>query len=126
MDILLTKEGDIDLGDNFTMKLCSLEQDLVRQRIFITLKVNKGEWLYDLEYGTPWLENEYNNFSILGKVPITVFNSEIRQQILSREGVAEILTFDTTFDRQTREAITTASVKSTTGEIIRITEIIAS
>ena len=126
MDILLTKEGDIDLGGNFTMKLCSLEQDLVRQRIFITLKVNKGEWLYDLEYGTPWLENEYNNFSILGKVPLAVFNSEIRQQILSREGVAEILSYETVFNRETREATTTASVKSDSGEIIRITEIIAS
>ena len=124
MDVKLTQEGDIDLGDNYTMKLCTRKEELVRQRIYITLRVNRGEWQYDTNFGTPWLTNQYNNFSILGKVPVTVFDSEIRQQILSREGVVKLLEYETIHDRQTRQAKTKAKVLSESGEIITISDII--
>lgn len=120
MDIKLNASGDIDLGDNYTMKLCSLKQDLVRQRIQITFGVNRGSYDFDLEYGTPWLTNEYNNFSILGKIPKVVFDGELKQQILTREGVKSIVSFDTTVNPNTRIATTTAEVETDSGEIVTI------
>ena len=120
MDIKLNADGDIDLGDNYTMKLCSLKQDLVRQRIQITLGVNRGSYDYDLGYGTPWLTNQYNNFSILGKIPKVVFDGELKQQILTREGVKSIVSFDTTVNPNTRIATTTAEVEIDSGEIVTI------
>jgi hypothetical protein len=120
MDIKLNADGDIDLGDNYTMKLCSLKQDLVRQRIQITFGVNRGSYDYDLGYGTPWLTNQYNNFSILGKIPKVVFDGELKQQILTREGVKSIVSFDTTENPNTRIATTTAEVEIDSGEIVTI------
>ena len=120
MDIKLNDSGDIDLGENYTMKLCSLKQDLVRQRIQITLGINKGSYDFDLEYGTPWLTNEYNNFSLLGKIPQVVYDGKIKQQILTREGVKSIKSYTTTVDPKTRIASTTVEVESDSGEIVTI------
>ena len=117
MDIKLTDSGDIDLGDNYTMKLCSLKQDLVKQRIIITLGVNKGSYDYDITYGTPWLVNDYNPFSLLSKVPVVVYDGEIKQQILSREGVKSIKSYTTTVDKNTRKASTKITVETESGEI---------
>lgn len=121
MDIKLKDNGDIDLGDNYTIKLCDTEQQLTKQRIMITLGVNRGEWEYDLEYGTPWLENNYNKISILSKVPKTIFDSYIQQSILSREGVKSIVSYNSTVNSKTRLIETTVQVESTSGEIITIT-----
>lgn len=120
MDIKLNADGDIDLGDNYTMKLCSLKQDLVRQRIQITFGVNRGSYDFDLGYGTPWLTNQYNSFSILGKIPKVVFDGELKQQILTREGVKSIVSFNTTVNPNTRIATTTAEVEIDSGEIVTI------
>jgi hypothetical protein len=120
MDIKLNDSGDIDLGDNYTMKLCDREEQLVKQRILITLGVNKGDYDFDITFGTPWLENENNSFSLLSKVPLVVYDGIIKQQVISREGVKSIKSYSTTLNPATRQGSTAIEVETISGDIVTV------
>ncbi len=120
MDIKLNDFGDIDLGDNYTMKLCDREEQLVKQRILITLGVNKGDYDFDITFGTPWLENENNSFSLLSKVPLVVYDGIIKQQVISREGVKSIKSYSTTLNPATRQGSTAIEVETISGDIVTV------
>lgn len=120
MDILLNDQGDIDLGTNFTMSLVKTKEQLTKQKIKITLNTNRGEWAFNINFVVPWLRNEYNNISILTKVPKGIFDSAIKDAILTREGVVEILEYKTVVDKVTRKVAVEAKVKTEQGDIISI------
>lgn len=120
MDFLLDSNLDLVLNDDKALSLCDKKEQLVKQRVMLVLNTNKGEWEYDISFGTPWLENDYNKDSILGKVPITVFNAEIQKQILSREGVQELLTFNTEFNNLTRSVSVNTSFSTDSGAIVSV------
>ncbi len=120
MDIKLNDFGDIDLGDNYTMKLCDREEQLVKQRILIALGVNKGDYDFDITFGTPWLENENNSFSLLSKVPLVVYDGIIKQQVISREGVKSIKSYSTTLNPATRQGSTAIEVETISGDIVTV------
>jgi hypothetical protein len=120
MDIKLNDSGDIDLGDNYTMKLCDKEEQLVKQRILITLGVNKGSYDFDINYGTPWVANDNNKVTILGKVPKVVYDGVIKQQIVSREGVKSLKSYNTVIDPTTRTATTKVEVETISGDIVTV------
>ena len=120
MDILLNDQGDIDLGTNFTMSLVKTEEQLTKQRIKITLNTNRGEWAFNINFGVPWLRNEYNNISILTKVPKGIFDSAIKDAILTRDGVVEILEYKSVVDRATRKITVEAKVETEQGDIVSL------
>lgn len=120
MDILLNDQGDIDLGTNFTMSLVKTKEQLTKQKIKITLNTNRGEWAFNINFGVPWLRNEYNNISILTKVPKGIFDSAIKDAILTREGVVEILEYRSVVDKVTRKVTVEAKVETEQGGIVSI------
>lgn len=121
VDILLDASGDLDITGS-KLKLCPTLEQEVRQKIHIVLNINKGEWDYNLSFGTPWLENDTNKFSILGKVPVTVFNSEIKKQILSVSGVKELVSYDLQFDHSTRQGVVNVVIKTVQGTAFNLSE----
>lgn len=120
MDLKLNADGDLDLGDNYTLKLVDKEEDLVRQRVLITLNTNRGEWDFDLAFGVPYIKNEYNNISILGKVPQGIFDSAIQDAILTRQGIVELANYSSTLDQRTRKITVKAQAITEHGEIVDI------
>ena len=120
MDILLNDQGDIDLGTNFTMSLVKTKEQLTKQKIKIALNTNRGEWAFNINFGVPWLRNEYNNISILTKVPKGIFDSAIKDAILTREGVVEILEYRSVVDKVTRKITVEAKVETEQGDIVSI------
>ena len=120
MDILLNDQGDIDLGTNFTMSLVKTKEQLTKQKIKIALNTNRGEWAFNINFGVPWLRNEYNNISILTKVPKGIFDSAIKDAILTRDGVVEILEYKSVVDKVTRKVAVEAKVKTEQGDIVSI------
>ena len=87
----------------------------------MTLRAFRGEWFKDIRYGTPWIKNDDNNVSILNKVPKNVFDSYIRESILSNEEAISIISYSSFIDAYTGEITITASVETEFG-IIEITE----
>ena len=69
----------------------------VRQQLLIKLKLWRGEWFLDTEFGTPYLQQ------ILGK-QLTMSGAivALRKSIMEVQGVTQITSFDYQFDRANR------------------------
>ena len=70
----------------------------VRQQLLIKLKLWRGEWFLDTEFGTPYLQQ------ILGK-QLTMSGAivALRKSILEVQGVRQILSFSYKFNNSTRK-----------------------
>ena len=69
----------------------------VRQNLKIKLKLWRGEWFLDTNFGTPYLE------SILGKqLTLSGAVAALKKSILEVDGVEAITRFEFTFNRSAR------------------------
>lgn len=95
LDIALTDSHDIDTASLDVRLADGAEQ--VKQQLIIKLKLWRGEWFLDTEFGTPYLQ------SILGK-QLTLSGAVValRKSILEVEGVRKITSFNYTLNNQTR------------------------
>jgi hypothetical protein len=95
MDIKLTNSHDLSV-ENFDLVLVD-GRERVRQQVLIKLKLWRGEWFLDTEFGTPWLQ------SILGKqVSLSGVLSAIQASVLAVRDVRRFLEFTYNFDRRQR------------------------
>lgn len=115
--------GDLDLTDN-TLRLVTRKEDAVRQKILITLQVNRGEWVFNVDYGVPYLSNEYNPVQLLGKTSKQSVDAAIKEAILTREGVVAITSYNSTLDQVTGKMVVQFNVEGEGGEITPVTVII--
>lgn len=90
--------NDISLV-NGDFRLCETVEELTRQKIYVTLSVNRGSWKFNIGFGPPWLENENSSIQLLGKVPRGVVDGYIQQAILSRAGVTSIREYTSVWDK---------------------------
>lgn len=96
LDIALTTFHDIDTS-SLDLKLVD-KAEQVRQQLLIKLKLWRGEWFLDTEFGTPYLQQ------ILGKqLTLSGALAALRKSILEVEGVRQILSFSYTFSNATRK-----------------------
>lgn len=95
LDLALTTSHDLDTSSLDLQLVGGAEQ--VRQQLLIKLKLWKGEWFLDTEFGTPYLQE------ILGKqLTLSGALAAVRASILEVEGVRQILLFDYSFSNSTR------------------------
>lgn len=95
-DILLVN-GDIDLSNN-DIQLITTNLESMRQRLFLRFNIWKGEWLYNIDFGTPWR-------SYLGVSMSNVKSSldaEIKRQVFKEPDVVSISSFKSEYDRNKR------------------------
>lgn len=89
--------GDLDIQGNSFYVVD--DEQAIMQDIFVTLQWFYGEWFLDARAGIPYYEK------VLTKNPNRRQVSNIlRRAILSRPGIAEIITFDLNYDPATRSA----------------------
>jgi hypothetical protein len=87
--------------------------DAVAQAVATRLRLFTGEWFLDIEEGTPW------QGWVLGKHTLNDAELVIRQRILETQGVLEILSFDSSENRDERSVIISATI----GTIYGVAEI---
>lgn len=96
LDIALTNNHDLDTS-SLDLKLIDAAEQ-VRQQLLIKLKLWRGEWFLDTEFGTPYLQ------SILGKqLTLSGALTALRTSILEVEGVTQILSFNYNFNNSSRK-----------------------
>lgn len=96
LDIALSSNHDLDTS-SLDLKLVD-KAEQVRQQLLIKLKLWRGEWFLDTEFGTPYLQQ------ILGKqLTLSGALAALRKSILEVEGVRQILSFSYTFNNSTRK-----------------------
>jgi len=100
-DLLLDySTWDLTVEDGDLVFITSREF-LARQAVVMTLRAFRGEWFRNIEYGTPWITNDNNDISILGKTPKAVFDSYVKGSILSNEEILSIISYSSTIDPAT-------------------------
>lgn len=121
-DLLL----DPDTGDlcilNGELCIITTEEELTRQAIIITLNTFKGEWFRNIDYGTPWIENENNKIALLGKTSRSFVDSQIRLAIKSLPEVVSISEYSSTFNQITGEMSISVGVISKNGNLVLVNE----
>jgi len=96
VDIFLNvSTGDIDLTNN-QMRLTANIEECVRQKVQITLQTFRGEWIFNILQGVPYLENDNNPVQLLGKTSKSFFDTTVKTAIESVEGIVQVLTFEST------------------------------
>lgn len=96
LDIALSSNHDLDTS-SLDLKLVD-KAEQVRQQLMIKLKLWRGEWFLDTEFGTPYLQQ------ILGKqLTLSGALAALRKSILEVEGVRQIISFSYSFSNSTRK-----------------------
>jgi len=109
---------DISLEDN-QMRLTASVEELTRQKVAVTLLAFRGEWFANQTYGVPYLQQGTNTLQLLGKTNKNIADTEIKDAILTRDGVVSITKYESSLDSQ-RNLIVSAEVLTETGETVTI------
>lgn len=117
VDFLLSSSGDIDLTNNI-MTLTPTTEELVRNRLLITLQTYRGEWNFNIVFGVPYLSNDNNPTQLLGKTEKEVFDSFLQVIIIEVEGVVSLVSYTSTLDEVSRRLSVDFSVSTETGNIV--------
>lgn len=110
---------DIELGTNDEVTLVDGDLVLTRgvaataQQCSLALRSFKGEWVYDLDDGTPWFQD------VLGqKYSEAQIRGVIRNALLGVDTVASVEKLELSFNRGTRNVTINWAVLSSAGEVV--------
>lgn len=107
-DIALSADGDLDVSAGDLSLVDGAAR--VRQQIQIKLKLWRGEWFLDTEFGTPYLQ------SILGKqLTLSGALAALRQSILEVGGVIALDAFTYNYDSRARSLSVTFTARTSYG-----------
>lgn len=107
-DIALTADHDLDVSAGDLSLLDGAAQ--VAQQIRIKLKLWRGEWFLDTDFGTPYLQ------AILGKqLTLSGAIAALRKSILEVSGVRKIEAFTYKFDSRARSLSVTFTAETPFG-----------
>lgn len=125
MDLLLDENNDLYLDGNGNTKLTVLEEELVRQRLWITLSMFKGEWFANTSFGIPYLDRDGSGegLSILGGKNMTLLDFELQSAIRRTKGVEDIVSYSSSFDRRTRRVTVDFAAITESGVIVSVQQI---
>ena len=121
VDYLLDESGDIALV-NGSIKLTETIEQSSKQQVLISLNTFKGEWDFNILAGIPWLINENNPIQVLGKSTKILIDAVIQQDILDRENIEELLSYESELDKSTRELSISFEARTSEGSTIKIIE----
>ena len=110
MDLLVDINGSGDMiFVNGSTPRTYTEADVVAQRLWIHLRTFRAEWFLYEPYGVPW-------FDILGtKKSKQQVDSILQREVLSVQGVREIVTWLSDFNNASRSYSCSFNVKTTNG-----------
>lgn len=90
---------------------------VARQAVVMTLKAFRGEWFKNIEYGTPWIKNENNSVSILGKTSKIIADSYVKGAILSNPEIRSILSYSSSIEPVSGRMTVNATLEIDDGSI---------
>jgi len=111
--------NDIQLF-NGSMRVTQNIEESSRQQVLITLSAFKGEWLYDINFGIPYIENDNNSVKTLGVLNKSFLDSVIQNEVLARENIIKIITYTSTLDKTTGVLSVTLRAETNTGDVVSI------
>lgn len=93
--------------------------EAVATLLIMRLKLMKDEWFINRTAGVGWLDQGSGEPRIFGKsADEQLLEAEVKRVTLETPGVASLLSYAQTFDRETRRASVMVSVSDVYGEVI--------
>ncbi|EGW50742.1 hypothetical protein HMPREF1022_02303 [Desulfovibrio sp. 6_1_46AFAA] len=83
----------------------------VAQAVKTRLALLSGEWFLDLTEGTPYVTH------VWGKHTRDTYDPILRRRILQTEGVNELMSYESTFDPETRKITVSAEISTVYGPV---------
>lgn len=111
--------NDIQLV-NGSMRVTQSIEESSRQQVLITLSAFKGEWLYDINFGIPYLENDNNSVKTLGVLNKSFLDSIIQNEVLARENINKIINYESTLDKTSGVLSVTLKAETNAGDVVSI------
>lgn len=109
---------------NGELRLTENQQETSRQKTSIFLSGFKGECIWDTDFGIPYLSNNNNPLQLLGKISDKrFFDVIIKDSILAREGIIELLSYSSVVDPRERIISINFTAETEAGEIITVEEV---
>ena len=124
VDYLLNNSGDVTLINGVVQFTDNIGQSS-RQQVLISLSTYRGEWDFNILAGIPWLENDNNNIKLLGKTDKRLIDSYIKEDILNRENITEITSYESVLDKPTRELSISFEAITNEGSTIRVDNVLS-
>lgn len=124
-DLLLDSTlGDLDIT-NGLLSLTETQEKTTQQKTKIYLSLFRGEYFASITDGIPWLANDNNPIQLLSKSTTNkrFIDVYIREAILEREGIVDIVRYESEFDRQTRTMSVSFIATTESGEVITVEEL---
>ena len=112
--------NDIQLV-NGSMRVTQSIEESSRQQVLITLSAFKGEWLYDINFGIPYIENDNNPIKTLGVLNKSFLDSVIQAEVLARENIVKIIDYESSLDKTTGVLSVILRAETNTGDVVSIT-----
>lgn len=112
--------NDIYLENNLA-RLTEKEEELIRQKLLITISTFRGEWGFNINFGIPYIANENNPVQIMGKGNKRLLDILLRAAILNTEGVESFVNYSSIQDPQLRSVTINFSVNTDSGNIVSVT-----
>ena len=124
VDYLLNDSGDVTLINGVVQFTDTVEQSS-KQQVLISLSTYRGEWDFNILAGIPWLENDNNNIKLLGKTDKRLVDSYIKEDILNRENITEITSYESVLDKPTRELSISFEAVTNEGSTIKVDNVLS-
>ena len=113
-DFLLNENNDDLSIVNGDLSFTSLNSQDVRQRVLITIRAWQGEWLLNEAFGIPYLQEIFQKVETQ-----TLVDDIFLTRILAVDGVEELVSFRSEFDRVRRTySIVEMNLRTTEGELM--------
>lgn len=124
VDYLLGDDGDVVIVNGSPQYIDTIEQSS-KQQTLISLSTYKGEWDFNILAGIPWIKNENNNVSVLGKGTKQLLDSLVQQDILDRENIVRIVEYESILDAATRKLSLSFTAETNEGSTITINDVLS-
>jgi len=124
IDYLLDESGDIAIVNGSPQYTSTIEQSS-KQQVLISLSTYRGEWDFNILTGIPYLKNDNNNIQLLGKTTKQLLDSYIYQDILDRENIQSITTYESTLDKPTRQLSISFTAVTSSGSTLTVDNILS-
>lgn len=105
----LDKDGDFSLGHGMADYFAN-EALGVAQAVKTRLGLLSGEWFLDLQEGTPYATH------VFGKQTQETYDPILRRRILQTEGVRELLSYESSWNGETRKLTVTCEINTVYGK----------
>lgn len=125
IDLLLDSNNDLSLF-NGDLELTDTQEEATRQYVTTQLRGFLGECFFATDqFGVPWLANDNNPIQLLGKNSSQqIIDLYIKQAITTREGIQQITSYNSVWDRANRTLSVSFTAITTSGEPLSVENIL--